>query len=198
MTLRSAQATLEDGRVFARYLDVAAEGFITVLLGGKAHEIAAEAFVEGGHDMSYEHVTFAERDGAVLGMLSAYTAEQHRASSHKPLMRAAGVRILRVWAIAMLCWRFLRFMETMESQDFYVQAVAVDSEARGAGVGSALLDHAESCGREAGCARLALDVASTNEGALRLYKRRGMIETARSPAIGFVGGVRAIRMTKPL
>ncbi|MFC1634947.1 hypothetical protein ACFL5Z_08900, partial [Planctomycetota bacterium] len=61
ITLRAANPTLDEGLVFARYLDEAAEGFFRFMLGRDAGDIIARAFVEPGHDLSYQNVTFAER-----------------------------------------------------------------------------------------------------------------------------------------
>ncbi|MCP4200942.1 MAG: hypothetical protein GY769_03310, partial [bacterium] len=88
--LRAANPTLDEGRAFARYLDSAAEGFFRFWLGRRAVDIIAAAFLEPNHDLSYQNVTFAERNEIIVGMASGYTAEQHRRSSDRPLRRAAG------------------------------------------------------------------------------------------------------------
>jgi ribosomal protein S18 acetylase RimI-like enzyme len=72
--------------------------------------------------------------------------------------------------------------------------VAVDPARRGAGIGSVLLDHAEQAARTTGCRRIVLDVAVDNEGARRLYARRGMAIEARSPTIPFTSGNAVYRM----
>ena len=61
-TIRAAQPTYEEGLAFARYLDQAAEGFFRFMLGRRAELILARAFTQPDHDLSYQHVTFAERD----------------------------------------------------------------------------------------------------------------------------------------
>ena len=48
----------------------------------------------------------------------------------------------------------------------------------------------------AGARRLALDVAVGNDGAKRLYERRGMTIDATSPPIPLMGGTAVHRMTK--
>ena len=68
-TLRAANRSLEDGLMFARCLDQAAEGFFRFMLGRRAAEILAKAFVEPDHDLSYQYVTFAECDGRIVGMV---------------------------------------------------------------------------------------------------------------------------------
>ena len=51
-----------------------------VMFGRRYQEVIAEAFLETGHDTSYENVTFAEADNAVVGMTLAYSEAQHRLS----------------------------------------------------------------------------------------------------------------------
>ena len=54
-----------------------------------------------------------------------------------------------------------------------VETVAVLPEARGAGIGTALMDAIEERARELGIGYLSLSVRTANEGARRLYERRG-------------------------
>ncbi len=94
IVLRAANPTFDEGLAFARYQDKAAEGFMRFMLGRRAAHIIATAFAQPDHDLSYQNVTFAESDNVIVGMTLGYTAEQHRRSSHQPLMRAAGRRNL--------------------------------------------------------------------------------------------------------
>jgi len=98
----------------------------------------------------------------------------------------------------MLYAPLLRFLDTVPDGDFYLQAIAVDSELRGAGVGSILIDAIEARAGASGSARLALDVSATNEGAYRLYSRRGMTVESESPKRWFMPRSEVMRMTKLL
>jgi len=198
MTFRPAEPTRDDGLAFARYLDQAAEGFFRFLLGRRVEEILVTGFVEPGHDLSYENVVFANRNGETVGMVSSYTAERHHAASDRPLREAAGRWNVRFALVSTLCAPIFRIIDSVEAGDYYVQSVAVDPEARGGGVGTALMDLAEERGRAAGSRRLALDVAATNEGARRLYERRGMAEISRWPKRIRIEKLTFIRMAKPL
>jgi len=198
-TLRPAQPVRDEGRRFAAYLDTAAEGFFPAILGGQVERIVAEAFLETGHDLSHEHVTFAERGGHIVGMASGYTAEEHGRSSDAVLVDAAGpARAARMAIVALLGRPVLRFIEHVPEGDFYLQAVAVDDDQRGHGIGTTLIDHMEVRAAESGCSRLVLDVSADNDGARRLYERRGMTVEAESPHPPFMPNVRAQRMVKPL
>lgn len=198
ITLRTAKATLDEGRVFARYLDEAAEGFFRFMLGRDAGDIIARAFVEPGHDLSYQNVTFAERDNVIVGMVSCYTAEQHRRSSDRPMKQAAGRRNLRMMFVSILCAPIMRIINTIADDDFYLLAIAVDKEHRGDGIGSVLIDSVEERARASGSTRLALDVSAKNDRALRFYERRGMTIESQWPKRLPIPGFRLYRMTKTI
>ena len=199
VTLRPATSDLEEGIAFARYFESATDGLSQFLFGAGAEQTIAEAYVSPGHDLSYEYVTFAEMDGAIVGMLSGYTASEHRRSSDSAVIKAAGpLRALRMLAVTPLAFQWGRFMNRLDDGEYYVQAVAVDEIARGLGIGSQLLDLAESKAINSGCGRLVLDVACTNSGARRLYERRGMTAEAESPSIAFVPDSSVYRMAKQL
>jgi ribosomal protein S18 acetylase RimI-like enzyme len=198
MNLRPAEPTVEEGQAFACYLDEAAEGFFGFWLGRRADSILAQAYLQPGHDLSFERVTFAERDGALAGMVLAYTAEQHRLSSTRPLEQAAGRWHLRMTTVSFVLAPLFKILHTMGDSDFYLQAIAVDPAARGAGVGSALMDLTEANAIASGAARLVLDVSATNAKARRLYERRGMTVESTWPRRLRIPKVTLLRMVKPL
>ncbi len=196
--VRAAEPTLDEGLVFARYLDVAAEGFFRFMLGRRVAAILAAAYTQPDHDLSYQNVIFAEHDRDIVGMASGYTGEQHRRSSDQPLKQAAGKSALRMGVVAMLCAPLIRILETVAEDDFYLQAIAIDQDLRGQGVGSTLIDSIEDRAVAAGSARLSLDVSASNEGARGLYTRRGMTVESEWPKRLYIPGLRLLRMTKTL
>lgn len=198
ITLRAAKPTLDEGLAFARYLDEAAEGFFRFMLGRHAQDIVAMAFLQPDHDLSHRNVTFAEYQGALLGMVSGYTAEQHRASSGRPLMEAAGKCNLRMRIVRILFAPLLRIIDSIADGDFYLQAIAVDKKSRGAGLGTILMDHFEGQARASGSTRLALDVSAKNEGARRFYERRGMTVESQWPKRLPIRPLKFYRMTQIL
>jgi len=197
VTLRAAEPNLDEGLMYARYLDEAAEGFFRSMLGRQAADIIAAAYTQPDHDLSYQNVTFAERAETIVGMVSGYTAQQHRRSSTRFLKLAPGWRTLRMVRIALWCAPFRRVIGNLADGDFYLQAIAIDRDRRGEGIGSALMDAIEERARAAGATRLCLDVAAKNEGARRLYERRGMRVDSGWPNLPFVPRL-LIRMTKSL
>ncbi len=195
--VRPARRDVEEAEQFARYFDVAGDGLLRWMVGRRFVSIIGKAFLEPGHDLSYEHVWFAEADGVIAGMMSGYSAADHERSKDGPMFRAAGVRVIRVVATWLLARPLFSFMDRVPEGDWYLQAVAVDEAHRGAGIGSALLDHAESLAAADGARRLALDVAVDNDAAQRLYERRGMAIEATSSSTFSLGGA-VHRMTKTL
>lgn len=197
IVLRSANPTFDEGLVFARYLDQAAEGFFRFMLGREVAHIVATVYAQPNHDLSFQNVTFAERDGVIVGMVSGFTAEQHRRSPDGLLRRAAGRWNLRMTAVSTLCAPLLRIIDTIADGDFYLQAIAVDRELRGEGVGSTLIDSVEDRAVASRSARLVLDVSAKNEGARRLYERRGMTVESEWPKFLFIPRI-LVRMTREL
>jgi ribosomal protein S18 acetylase RimI-like enzyme len=198
LSLRPAQPKPDEGFAFAGYLDIDADGIFRFMLGGASERVLSSAFITIGHDLSYEHVTFVELDGIVVGMTSDYSASQHRDSSDGPLVSAAGWRVVRMAAVSAVAPRPFRFIDTVPDGDHYLQAIAVDADTRGKGIGTVLFDRVENRARAAGCERLALDVAVENEDARRLYERLGLSIDATSPRSFLGPGSRVYQMAKPL
>ena len=197
-TLRPANPTEDDGLAFARYLDEAAEGFFRFMLGGRAKHIIAAAFVHPDHDLSYQNVTFAERDNVIVGMASGFTAEQHRCSSRHSLKQAAGWWNLRMRIVLIVFAPLMRIIDSISDGDFYLQAIAIDRELCGNGIGSVLMDSLEEHARVSGAARLALDVSAKNEGARRFYERRGLTIESQWPKRLRMTALQFYRMTRML
>ena len=198
IVLRAAKPTLDEGLTFARYLDEAAEGFFRFMIGRRVEHVIATAFLKPDHDLSYQNVTFAEQEGAIVGMVSGYTAKQHRASSRLPLKEAAGRRNLRMRMVLVLFAPVMRIIESTGDEDFYIQSIAVSRELQGGGVGSTLMDFIEEQAKASGSTRLALDVSAKNENARRFYSNRGMNVESRWPKRLPIRTLRFYRMTKEL
>lgn len=200
IVLRAAKPTFDEGLACGRYLDEAAEGFFRFMLGRRAAHIIAKAYIQPDHSFSFQNVTFAEHDKQIVGMALGFTAEQHRHFSDQPLKEAAGHyrASLRMTAVKMLCAPLFRILETIADGDFYLLSIAIDKELRGEGVGSALMDSTEERARASSSTRLSLDVSAKNEGARRLYERRGMTVESQWPKRLPIQGLRFYRMTKTL
>jgi len=184
--------------VFARLLDEAQEGMYRKVLGRRAGNIVAQAFTQPGNDLSYQYVIFAEQGGRVVGMASGYTAEAHRHFTDQILEAAAGWRRYRWAAFVRVARRVFRFIDAVPDGDFYVRALAVEPLDRGAGIGTLLLGSLEETALAAGSKRFALDVATKNRNARRLYERLGMTAEAESLRWFRLPSTNLIRMVKTL
>ena len=196
--VRPAAPTFEEGLVFAKFLDQAADGFISFMLGAKFAELIAGTFTTPAHDFSFKNVLFAERDNLIVGAVSGYTADQHNNCSDEVLTKAMGFPVIRMLMLQLAFGSLWRFLNTVRSGDFYLQSIAVHLECRGAGIGSLLLDAMEDRAAETTAERIVLDVAEDNERARRLYERRGMIVGTRWPRHLPIPQIRVLRMVKPL
>lgn len=112
----------------------------------------------------------AEDDTMTLGALNSYLMpppdpndEKSNPPQFKPVMELFGVA----------------------AGDWLIDSLAVYSEARGRGVGSALLDHAVEQAQEAGIARISLVAEDSNKPALGLYRLRKFEERARRAFVPF-------------
>ncbi len=195
--LRPANPQRDEGLIFADYLDQAADGFFGFMLGHDVASIIAAAILVPGHALSYENVVFAEQGDVIVGMSLAYTGEEHREFSDEPLEHAAGRAARRMKVIRLVLAPLWRILENVPESDFYLQAIAVDPELRGSGIGSLLLNDVIERGTRNGSARLTLDVAARNDRARRLYARSGFVEAAEWPSLRFVP-TRFVRMARPL
>lgn len=95
----------------------------------------------------------------------------------------------------------LQELENLAPGTWYLNIVGVYDTARGQGIGSALLAHAEGVARRRGLSAVSLIVLSSNPGAERLYRRTGFQERARRrmrvPGWSH-DGAEAILMLKPV
>jgi len=196
--LRAANPTFNEGLACGHYLDEVAEGFFRFMLGRRFAHIIAKAYPQPGHSYSFQNVIYAEYDKRIVGMALGFTAEQHRRFSDQPLKEAAGYLALRMTAVKILCAPMLRILETIADGDFYLLSMAIDKEFRGEGIGSVLMDFIEERARAKGSTRLSLDVSASNEGACRLYERRGMTIESQWPKRIPMPGLKFYRMTKTL
>jgi hypothetical protein len=198
VSLRPAVPSVEEGRLFGRFLDEAQESWFRAALGQRAFDIIAQAYTQPGHEFSHLYVTFAEQEGRIVGMASGYPAEARRDFTNQLLRTAAGWRRYRLACFSRISRRLLRFIESVPDGDFYVRALAVDPACRGTGIGTLLLRSLEDAARAAGSRRLALDVAAKNRRARRLYEHLGMTAEAESPKWFGLPNTNVLRMTKLL
>lgn len=190
---------MDEGIRFARYMNQASHGLVRRLFGPRYELIIGRAYLSPGNDMSYQTALFAELGGGeIVGLASAYSYLEHAAASDAPVLRAAGFRMARMIPVWVLGRALFSFIDTVPDGDYYLAGMAVDEDHRGSGIGSMLLDEVEIRAAKSGCRRLALDVAADNDGARRLYERRGMTVDSLSPSMFLMPDKRVYRMVKVL
>jgi ribosomal protein S18 acetylase RimI-like enzyme len=195
--IRPAKPITEEGLIFARLANVAASNGFRYLFGPRVEEIIAAAYVEPNNDFSHEFALLAEVEGKAVGMASGYTAKQHEACTEEAINRAVTRNALRVAIVGAMVSPMFRFMHTYDEGDFYLQFLAVEEDARGRGVGAALIDAMRARGRESGSTHYAVDVAARNAAAKRLYEREGFAVHDRWPRSRIMRPT-ILRMVQPL
>lgn len=90
-----------------------------------------------------------------------------------------------------VCQLRFRYGLWHETTDCWLEDLYVSDDARGAGLGGALVDAAADRARGRGCARVELDVSEANPAALALYEAAGFA-TGKDP------GTRDLLMRLPL
>lgn len=195
--VRAARFDDDDARLFAWVVDASVGGLLTTLLGNRAHEELAELSLRPGHELSLEHVRIVLRDGTAVGAASSMAA-QHCGTTAQLLRAQLGWRIVRALPGYLAAWPLRRAMDWHDAGDWHLVAAAVRPEARGRGVGRALLLDAIERGREARAEWFTLDITGDNEGARALADDLGMTAIATSAPARLLGGARVQRMVLDL
>ncbi len=138
-----------------------------------------EMIYTGPVTRGYDGVLVAESDGRVVGTLVIepmyHTEAESRAFENFAIRKLGLLRVL--WA-AFLLWLL---SHTPEPDEAYISDVAVAPDFQRQGIGARLLEHAAHWASEHGRTRLTLWVATTNEGARRLYEKAGFtVKTTRA------------------
>lgn len=172
--IRNANPELEEGLLFAAYLNEASEGFFKSILGKDTFEIIAEAFVKSNNDYSYENVFVIEYNNDVVGMVSGFTKSEKESFDRKILSRSSKGSNGKKWMFSVIGRILSRFLGPPGEDDFYIQAIAINNQMRGKGLGQKLLEHISEKAIEKGAKTLSLDVSSKNSKAIKSYNRFGM------------------------
>lgn len=134
-------------------------------------------FISGKGFYGYENQWLAEVDGQVLGSMTIYSGVEHATLERqmsKPLFRHYGpINVMRVLRDVMATEHWIL---PPPKDTEYLANLGVAPEARGKGVGTALLEFGLQRAAQRGKAHFALDVADTNPHAERLYRRFGMTQ----------------------
>ena len=174
------------------------------LLGEEHHAFAvlSRLFAAPGNTFSYDATRLAERNGHVVGIASAYPADQgqRRArASLGPALRVLGpvgfTRVLRA------VWRIADASMGVDHRHWYVANVAVIPQERGSGLGSLLLADAEDRARARGLRAVSLELDGDSPAVRRFYERAGYVvveERNSVPLRELTGNGRRLLMSKAL
>lgn len=175
MTLTVRPARISDASDLAVLVDIAGEGGPNYMWGLLA--APGQSTLEVGRDrarreeggFSYRNSIVAEISGEIAGSLVGYRLDDPYDLTGLDGMPEFVRPLLRLEARAPGSW--------------YVNVLAAFPEFRGRGVGTKLLEIAETKGREQGAPAMSVIVGSWNEGAARLYARAGYAPSASEAAI---------------
>lgn len=157
---------------------VATDGIVEALYEGLVPgettvEIVERRVLATGTTGSYENCWIAEQGGRPLGVLHAYPMDALADDPPDELVPEERLAVVEPFD----------YLDPHAAGSYYINIVAVQPEAQGKGLGSALIHHArgEAVGR--GFATLSLIVFEENQRALRLYQRLGFAEVTRYPSV---------------
>lgn len=171
VSLRLAQ--VEDATVVVESILEAGAGLFESLLNGLlpglgAKQLLRVAVTDEASAFCYTNAILAELDGAVVGMILCYPADEF---GLPPILESVLPRR-----------RLEPMREVLTSRvegTWYVNSFVVRADARGRGIGRLLLGFAAELAGELGFDRLSLHVWADNEKAVALYRAAGF-ETVRN------------------
>ena len=185
-------AGVDDASLVAWDLETATDRMFSLMLGARWEQILTRVVRTSGHAWSLKHARVADAGGKPLGVILSGPSDLP--PPHDAFGLPWGWTRLRLTAVGLACQPFLSFMERHGAGEWYITAISVKPEARGQGVGTALISDAVARARAAGMTSVTLDVDAKNTGARRLYEREGFVVQATSPTAWLMGGVRVQRM----
>ncbi len=179
-------AAPEDSRAIAALICEAGGGLYEFLFDDLipfmgAIDILAAGVSASGSPLSHQNCfVAADASDRIVGAVNLFPADSMADDGFLPLVSD----------------RFDHIRPILQLQDrgsMFLNAIAVADSCRGKGIGTQLIDCAESRSLEAGLSRLSLHVWADNVAAVRLYKRLGFVEVgiaelAPSPRLLHRGG----------
>ncbi len=198
-----AQPTADQATRFAQLAQMAGDNVFTEFFGERANAMLESMYLQADNHHSHSHTTFLQVDSAIAGMLQAYSAaaaRDHAARSYWLYLKYARLQIFRFLAVAIHLRDILGFLgENLAEGDLYIVFLAIYPQHRGRGHSKTLLNQASQLARQAGCARLALDVDERNMIARAAYQRAGFKQIGESKKVCYENECwRLLRLAKPV
>lgn len=146
------------------------QGAVNMGEAEEAFSLGRARIMDDDAPYGWSNTMIADRDGITLGHCNAYIMPEPDPEDEKRNPEP-----------------FVPVFELFEKAvgDWLVDSLAVYAEARGQGVGEALLKDALQRGQNAGCATIALVAEDANAPALALYRKLGLEAVASRPFIPF-------------
>ena len=161
----------------APYYDAFAGG------AARARSLLAAVYPECGHSASHAVCLIAEEDGAVAGVLAAFSAADAGPYARRFVALSARRLPPTAWAGMIRHLRAAaKVSPTPPDGSWYVDGLSVAPGHRRRGVARLLLDAAERDARRAGASLLALDTGFENVAAQALYRGAGFSQRSESAA----------------
>ena len=204
MTRKAPPLTLTLGHLPAPFkplaIDIFLHGFHPkiehLMLRPKSWDQARRVYLDGA---DFSSALYAFSGNTLVGVLGIHHQETRFIHLHFPtLKKEFGIM---GGVIRKLTGSVFKDLHPLARNEMRVQAIAVSPEARGQGVGTALLDAFFKHGFDKGCSVFRLEVVNTNTRAKALYKTLGFETCGQIPfgPIAWRAGFSSqYRMRKPL
>lgn len=191
-------ATLQDESLQLARLVYETDKIIPYLFGSSQKALLKiKALIERDDNVfSYKNILVYQGENCVIkGVLLLYAPQQR----NKKRENVAYSQVFSLFELFKLWFKsiFLKAIEDKSEVDgLYIQNISVEASARGEGIGTKLINHAEELATQEGFTSLWLDVAFDNPKAKKLYEKQGFSEVSRHPILFSKSGF--IRMKKNL
>lgn len=181
VNIREATPNIEEGLLYARYLNEASEGFFASILGEETFEIISEAYLVSNNEYSFENAYFIEYNNRIIGMVSGYTKSVKAGFKRNILSKSAKGSKSKTRIFSAIGRILSMFLGPRKEGEFYIQGIALSKEMRGKGLGQKLLEYISEKSINLGYNTLSLDVSSKNINAINSYKKFGMKVSSQWP-----------------
>ncbi|QQE10565.1 GNAT family N-acetyltransferase [Planctomycetota bacterium] len=130
----------------------------------------------------------ATSNGQILGIMQLKWHNQSRPKHKTEASLWTLCRRYGFWNIFKMTAGLTLLEESVDPGDCYIEHITVSPNARGLGIGTKLITHAEDFAAQLGSNRLTLHVVGSNEAAQKLYKRLGftVLQTRNSRLLHWV------------
>ena len=116
-------------------------------------------------------------------MVSGYTKTEKDGFTRNILSYSNKGSKFRIRLFSIIGSILTNFLGPGGSDEFYIQAITVNDQMRGKGLGQKLLEYIADISVEKGCKTLSLDVSSKNTKAIKSYHKFGMKASSHWPQI---------------